>query len=128
MKEKSDSPSVPYNFSRCFNDQCPQASKCLRYIAAQNETADYLYISIVNPARYPADGNQCECFKTAVKVHVAWGLKQLLNRIPYEDAVSIRIQMVGHYGKRDIIGSIVENGGLCLKTKPTSNSYSVIKG
>ena len=97
MKEESDSPSVPYNFSRCFNDQCPQALKCLRYIAAQTETADYLYISIVNPARYPADGNQCECFKTAVKVHVAWGLKQLLNRIPYEDAVSIRIQMVGHY-------------------------------
>ena len=48
MKEESDSPSVPYNFSRCFNDQCPQALKCLRYIAAQNETADYLYISIVN--------------------------------------------------------------------------------
>ena len=78
MKEKSDSLSVPYNFARCFNAQCPQASKCLRYIAAQNETADYLYISIVNPARYPADGNQCECFKTAVKVHVAWGLKRLL--------------------------------------------------
>lgn len=30
---------------------------------------------------------------------MAWGLKQLLNRIPYEDAVSIRIQLVGHYGK-----------------------------
>ena len=73
--------------------------KCLRYIAAKNEITDYLYISIVNPARYPADGNQCECFKTAVKVHVAWGLKRLLDRIPYEDAVSIRMQLVGHYGK-----------------------------
>lgn len=128
MKEESDSPSVPYNFSRCFNDQCPQASKCLRHVVTQDKIADYLYISIVNPARYPADGNQCECFKTAVKVHVAWGLKRLLDRIPYEDAVSIRIQMVGHYGKRDIIDSIVENGGLCLKTKPTSDNYSAIKG
>lgn len=99
MKEESDSPSVPYNFSRCFNDQCPQASKCLRHVVTQDKIADYLYISIVNPARYPADGNQCECFKTAVKVHVAWGLKRLLDRIPYEDAVSIRIQLVGHYGK-----------------------------
>ena len=97
MKEEPDSQSVPYNFSRCFNDQCPQASKCLRYVVAQDKIADYLYISIVNPARYPADGNQCECFKTATKVHVAWGLKRLLDRIPYEDAVSIRIQMVGHY-------------------------------
>ena len=30
---------------------------------------------------------------------VAWGLKRLLDRIPYEDAVSIRMQLVGHYGK-----------------------------
>ena len=97
MKEEPDSLSVPYNFARCFNAQCPQAPKCLRHIATQLDTADNLYITIINPARYPADGNQCECFKTAVKVHVAWGLKQLLNRIPYEDAVSIRIQMVGHY-------------------------------
>lgn len=128
MKEEPDSLSVPYNFARCFNAQCPQAPKCLRHIATQLDTADNLYITIINPARYPADGNQCECFKTAVKVHVAWGLKRLLDRIPYEDAVSIRIQLVGHYGKRDIIGSIAENEGLCLKTKPISNSYSAIKG
>ena len=67
MKEEPDSLSVPYNFARCFNDQCPQASKCLRHIATQLDTTDHLYISIVNPARYPADGNQCECFKTTVK-------------------------------------------------------------
>ena len=99
MKEERDSLSVPYNFARCFNDQCPQASKCLRHIAAQYNGADYLYITSVNPTRYPADGNQCECFKTAAKVHVTWGLKRLLDRIPYEDAVSIRSQLVGHYGK-----------------------------
>ena len=76
MKEEPDSLSVPYNFARCFNDQCPQASKCLRHIAAQNNGADYLYITNVNPARYPADGNQCECFKTAVKVPMLHGLLQ----------------------------------------------------
>ena len=76
MKEEPDSLSVPYNFARCFNAQCPQAPKCLRHIATQFDTADNLYITIINPAHYPADGNQCECFKTAVKVHVAWGLKR----------------------------------------------------
>ena len=40
MKEEPDSLSVPYNLARCFNDQCPQASKCLRHIAAQNNGAD----------------------------------------------------------------------------------------
>ena len=75
----------------------------------QLDTADNLYITIINPARYPADGNQCECFKTAVKVHVAWGLKQLLNRIPYEDAVSIRIQMVGIMISAAIFGLVHAN-------------------
>ena len=51
MKEEPDSLSVPYNFARCFNDQCPQASKCLRHIAAQYNGADYLYITSVNPAK-----------------------------------------------------------------------------
>ena len=66
MKEEPDSLSVPYNFARCFNAQCPQASKYLRHIATQLDTPDYLYISIVNPARYPADGNQCELLYVAV--------------------------------------------------------------
>ena len=96
-ERRTRQPVCPLQF--CFNDQCPQASKCLRHIAAQYNGADYLYITSVNPTRYPADGNQCECFKTAVKVHVTWGLKRLLDRIPYEDAVSIRSQLVGHYGK-----------------------------
>ena len=83
--------------------------KCLRYIAAKNEITDYLYISIVNPARYPADGNQCECFKTAVKVHVAWGLKRLLDRIPYDELGSIRV--IDDEGE---MISIIENGRFVL--------------
>lgn len=98
-EEQYNSLAAPQDFARCLNSQCPQASKCLRHLAAQHDSADYLYITIINPARYPADGNRCECFKAAVKVHVAWGLKRLLDRIPYEDAVSIRMQMTGHYGK-----------------------------
>ncbi len=46
MKEEPDNLSVPYNFSRCFNVQCPQALKCLRHIATQLDTTDqplYLY-------------------------------------------------------------------------------------
>ena len=101
MKEEPDSLPVPYNFARCFNDQCPQASKCLRHIAAQYNGADYLYITSVNPARYPADGNQCECLtgflmKTqSVSDHSWWDTM----------------------GKQDITDSIVENEALCPKIK-----------
>ena len=41
MKEEPDSLSVPYNFARCFNAQCPQAPKCLRHIATQLDTGDF---------------------------------------------------------------------------------------
>ncbi len=99
MKEELDSLSIPYNFARCLNDQCPQASTCLRHIAGQHPTTDNLYLTIINPTRYPTNGNACEAFKTAVKVHLAWGLKRLLDRIPYEDAVSIRTQLIRQYGK-----------------------------
>lgn len=99
MKEKNDSLSVPYNFARCFNSQCTQASNCLRHIAAQQDSIDNLYITIINPTRFPADGNHCECFKASVKVSVAWGLKELIESISYKDAVSIRTQLIGHYGK-----------------------------
>lgn len=63
MKEEPDSLSVPYNFARCFNAQCPQASKCLRHIATQLDTTDYLYISIVNPARYPCGWEPMRMFQ-----------------------------------------------------------------
>lgn len=99
MEEKTDRMSVPYSFARCFNGQCPQASTCLCYVAVQHDTTDSLYITIINPAHYPADGNPCKCFKAIVKVHVAWGLKQLLDKIPYENAISIRAQLISHYGK-----------------------------
>lgn len=101
MKDEHDRMTVPEHFARCFNSECPQAANCLRRIAAQHDTNNTRYITILNPERYPADGNQCESFKNATKVHVAWGLKRLLDRIPYEDAVSIRMQLVGHYGKND---------------------------
>ncbi|WP_294630152.1 DUF6078 family protein [uncultured Bacteroides sp.] len=99
MKEEAGSQSVPYNFVRCFNEQCPQASKCLRHIAAQNKTTDCFYISIVNPTHYPAAGEPCPYFKSANKIRMAWGMKRMLDRIPYEDAVSIRAQMIRRYGK-----------------------------
>lgn len=68
-------------------------------MVAQHGTAEFFYITIVNPMRYPANESPFECFKTAVKAHVAWGLKQLLNRVPYQDAVSIRKELIWHYGK-----------------------------
>lgn len=139
MKEEPDSLSVPYNFARCFNNPCPQAINCLRHLAAQHSTADEPYISIVNPMSFPSDGNSCPYFKNAGKVRVAWGTKHLLNRIPHEDAVSIRKQLIRHFGKtgyyrfyreehyltpkeQSFIKEIFRNKGIA--TEPTFDRYT----
>lgn len=100
MKEESNTLSAPpYSFARCFNAQCSKAENCLRRLVAQQDTTEYPYITIVNPACVPADGNACPYFQTAEKFRAAWGVKQLLDKIPHADAVSIRKQLIGHFGK-----------------------------
>ena len=73
MEQKTNTLSVPYSYARCYNEQCRQAENCLRRMAALYDTADYPFM--------------------------AWGVKGLLDKIPYEDAVSIKQQLIGHFGK-----------------------------
>lgn len=99
MEQKTNTLSVPYSYARCYNEQCRQAENCLRRMAALYDTVDYPFITILNPVRFPkADGN-CSYFQKAEKVRMAWGVKGLLDKIPYEDAVSIKQQLIGHFGK-----------------------------
>lgn len=100
MKEESNTLSAPpYSFARCLNAQCSKAESCLRRLAALQDTTQHPYITIVNPACVPADDNACPHFQTAEKFRAAWGVKRLLDKVPYADAVSIRKQLIGHFGK-----------------------------
>ena len=98
MKQETNQ-SAPYSFARCFNAQCLQASKCLRYLITENDTPNIPFITAVSPVCYPEDSNKCPYFHTAERVQVAWGIKRLLERLPYEDAVSIRKHLILHFGK-----------------------------
>ena len=99
MKEKTSITSVPYGFARCFNAQCTQAEKCLRRLAALRDESNYPFITIVNPSCITPNDGGCEHFLAAQKVRVAWGVKRLLDQIPYKDANSIRHQLIAHFGK-----------------------------
>lgn len=99
MKEESNALSVPYRFARCFNARCTQNEKCLHRLAALYDESDYPQITIINPNCVPADGTGCLYFQNAQKIRVAWGIKRLLDEVPYKDAGSIRRQLVNHFGK-----------------------------
>ena len=81
--------TVPFNYARCYNEQCPKACNCLRRVAALLTTADASYISIVNPMCIPAIGIDCPHFQNAEKIHVAWGISHLLDNVPYKDGTNI---------------------------------------
>lgn len=49
MEQKTNTLSVPYSYARCYNEQCRQAENCLRRMAALYDTADYPFITILNP-------------------------------------------------------------------------------
>ena len=107
MEQKTNTLSVPYSYARCYNEQCRQAENCLRRMAALYDTADYPFITILNPVRFPkADGN-CSYFQKAEKVRMAWGVKGLLDKIPYEDAVSIKQQLIS--GRCFVIKGLPKN-------------------
>lgn len=99
MKRKSITLSVPYSYVRCYNNSCPQAASCLRYMAGRCDTSDDPFITIINPSRFPKQGEKCSFFQKAVKVRVAWGVSGLFDRIPHKEAVIIKKQLIGHFGK-----------------------------
>ena len=88
--------TVPFNYARCYNEQCPKACNCLRRVAALLTTADTSYISIVNPMCIPATGIDCPHFQNAEKIHVAWGISHLLDNVPYKDGTNIKQQLVSY--------------------------------
>ena len=99
MENEFNYQSVPYNFAHCFNHQCPKAGKCLRNIAAQHCINNYPTLRIINPAAIPADANACPHFRSATKIHVAWGIKHLLDNVPYKNVYELKSQMIAHFGR-----------------------------
>lgn len=91
--------SVPYNYAHCFNEQCSQSAKCLRHLVAQNSTSQNNTLSIINPKCIPDDTANCPFFKSNRKIRLAWGIKHLLDNVPYKDGDAIRQQLIAHFGK-----------------------------
>ncbi|NDV60317.1 DUF6078 family protein [Bacteroides sp. 519] len=99
MKNSLNYESVPRNYAHCFNEQCVRSSQCLRHLVAQNSTSQYDIVSIINPKCIPDKTDQCPFFKNIRKVRLAWGIKHLLDDVPFKDGNSMRRQLLSHFGK-----------------------------
>ncbi len=99
MENNFDYQSVPYDYAHCFIPQCAQSANCLRHLVAAHSTSQNATLSIINPHCIPADTSVCPYFKSTRKLRMAWGIKHLLNNVPYKYGSSIRQQLISHFGK-----------------------------
>ena len=99
MENDFDYKLVPSGFVHCFNSQCPKADGCLRQEAARYSAHADRHIRIVNPAYFPVGDAACPDFRSAKKVRIAWGITNLLEKVPYRTARHLRKIMIFHFTK-----------------------------
>ena len=90
---------IPAYYMICLNSACPQAENCLRQLYAMHYPADAVSVRALNPRLYPKGSGECEHYRPMKKIHLAWGIKDMLRDIPYDRARSIRRDMISHFGK-----------------------------
>jgi hypothetical protein len=54
---------------------------------------------VVNPLRYPKEGEECELFRSTDKVRMAWGVTHLLDNVPYKEGSLLRNMIINHLGR-----------------------------
>lgn len=99
MENEFNYQAVPYGYIHCFNAHCPKGEKCLHRLVAIHSTNQYPTLSVVNPNCIPDDADACPFYKSIQKIRVAWGVKSLLDDVPYKDATSIKNQLIQYFGR-----------------------------
>lgn len=77
---------------------------------------EHLFLKVVNPLRYPKEGEECELFRSTDKVRMAWGVTHLLDNVPYKEGSLLRNMIINHLAEASITGASARNALLRHKT------------
>lgn len=93
--------SFPYQFAHCLAESCPQKSECLRWKAYELLPDDASQpVIFVNPKCVPpAQGMGCPNFLKTELQRYAKGMKRILDNVPHIDAIELKRQMAGYFGR-----------------------------
>lgn len=116
MEKQPQFPFAPKDFARCLNATCPRSQNCLRRTAALQDTDEHLFLKVVNPLRYPKEGEECKLFRSTDKVRMAWGVTHLLDNVPYKEGSLLRNMIINHLAEASITGASARNALLRHKT------------
>lgn len=90
QEETFDYARVPYDYTHCFNHDCPRAAECLRHLAGQHIPPSVRTVRCVSPSAWPAGDGACDSYQVAHKVTLAWGLSRLTQGVPYPQDKAIQ--------------------------------------
>lgn len=79
---------IPKNWLYCFNSQCQQRERCVRYISGTVPPNDRTWGQAVFPAS--SDNHACPHFKLLRLICTAWGFDKLFDEVKVKDAPKIR--------------------------------------
>lgn len=124
MEKQPQFPFAPKDFARCLNATCPRSQNCLRRTAALQDTDEHLFLKVVNPLRYPKEGEECELFRSTDKVRMAWG-----SHPPAGQCALQRRQPAAQYdhqppGQKPVLPVLPQGTPFCA-TRPTDHSHAV---
>lgn len=109
MKTKNEKEIKIANYLVCLNKKCKNKDGCLRHLALQYNDKKHHFLKVINPLCYPHTNEVCPFFRSATKVHIAWGMKQLYDDMPAKIAhaikakLSVRIPNTTYYRYRNQI-------------------------
>ena len=88
-----------YNsWSYCFNEQCPLAQECARYLSVTYKKPEQTKGYAIYPDAY--HDNKCEHFLQLRLLKMAYGFTKLLDELKRKDEGSFRIHMASYFGSR----------------------------
>lgn len=98
MKPEFNYQLIPHGFAHCLNKECKRGNECLRYQASLHIPTEVRTFTVVN-SLFVATAEECPYFKADTPVLFAKGMTHLLARIPHNDAIEIKREMLKTFGR-----------------------------
>ncbi|MCR5181337.1 MAG: DUF6078 family protein [Bacteroidaceae bacterium] len=93
-----DYKEVPYDWALCFQNDCPMASTCLRFVAGEQIPEKVTrHMAVMRGAR---KGSTCSMYREAKTVTIAYGMTNLFNGLSREVTIGVRDKVMNLFGSR----------------------------
>ncbi|QAR31708.1 hypothetical protein EQP59_10345 [Ornithobacterium rhinotracheale] len=87
---------IPASYTRCFQQECPKASHCLRFLAGKQIPNAQLSGQAVYPTA--RQGDTCKMFRQVRIIRAAYGFKSLFAEVKRKDSTDLRRSIIAYLG------------------------------